>query len=182
MKNYKFKCRLYVLIFLFIPFLSNAQFNNSNSSQNINAGWTWGIYPLKSVLLNETSQSNDAWSEFGLGVDIRYLINSHLGIESRLSYRVWNDFDRTHLPLTIGPYYQFSFTAKTSFSIFGGIGPSGILGNDYAGVFAAFETGIRVEQRILNNKKLFLGSSYGQGMSFHPDHFEYLDIFIGIQF
>ena len=176
-------CFLLFFILLFIPKLAFAQLSNSNATQyKDDIGWNWGFYTLKSAHLESTFKASDRWSGFGLGLDVGYQFKSRLGIANRLSYRNWDIFDTTHIPWTIGPSYHFPSSSNLSFSIYGGFGPALIWGNDYASVFATSEIGLRLERTIFQNKKIFLGASFGQGMSFHPDHFEYLDISLGVRF
>ena len=181
-----FQTNVYFTLFfvlLFIPKLALAQLSNSNATEyKDDIGWSWGFYTLESAHLESTFKASDRWSGLGLGLDIGYQFKSRLGIAGRLSYRNWDDFDKTHIPLTIGPSYHFPSSTKLSFSIYGGLGPTLIWGNDYGSVFATSEVGLRLERTILQNKKIFLGTSFGQGMSFHPDHFEYLDVSLGIRF
>lgn len=181
-----FQINIYFTLFfvlLCLPKLALAQLSNSNATHHKDdIGWSWGIYTLKSAHLESTFRANDRWSGFGFGLDVGYQFKSRLGIASRLSYRNWDVFDTTHIPWTIGPSYRFLSSSNFSFSIYGGFGPTLIWGNDYGSLFATSEIGLRLERTILQNKKIFLGTSFGQGMSFHPDHFEYLDVSLGIRF
>jgi len=182
MKIHVIKYLTSFLLCLFIPIILGAQLSNSAVSNNKYEGWSWGVFTVKSSLLESTSQREGTWSGFGIGLDARYQFKSRLGIAGRLSYRNWGIRKTTYIPLTIGPSYQLPISSKTFISVFGGVGPTGLLGNDYAGIFAAGELGVRIEQKILENKKLFLGASFGQGMSQHPDHFEYFEIILGVHF
>lgn len=177
---------LYLFIFLLTSFpLSHldAQANQEHSQiQKDNSGFYWGIYLLRSIHLETALENNSRWSGFGLGIDIGHQFRSGLGLGARLNYRNWDNFDKTLIPLSFGPTYRFPSNSKMTFFLFGGIGPAAVIGNDYASVFASLDLGMRLEWDIGNHKKFFIGSDFGQGMSFHPDHFEYVDLSIGMQF
>ncbi len=184
MKNFRVMIKWSLLgLLLSSSMVVFAQLTPTNySNQANNSGFSLGIYTLKSIHLESTFQSSDRWSGFGMGLDLTYQFKSGFGVATRLSYRNWDIFDKSNIPLTIGPIYRFPSTSKLVVSIYGGLGPALIWGNDYASIFANSEIGVRLERNVFNNKKLFLGTSFAQGMSFHPDHFEYLEVSIGIRF
>jgi len=150
------------------------------AQQQNDVQWNWSMYALESFHLESTFLNKNRPSKLGFGVDLGYEFQSGVGVTGRASFRKWDAFDKTIIPVIIGPSYRFPSTSKFSLVLYGGFGPAWIWGNDYGSMFAGSELGLRLE-RELNNKRIFLGTSVAQGMSFHPDHFEYMDIFLGIR-
>jgi len=162
------------LLLLCIPFSIYSQSDNSSNKMS------WSLYAIKAFELSDDEETKGIWSSFGAGVEASYHWDSAIGISGNLSYRKWPNTG--YLPFTIGPAYQLSFSPGTKLSMQLTVGPAGILGIDYAGVFASCQFGLRLRQMILQSQSLFFGANIGQGMSFHPDHFEYWEILVGFTF
>lgn len=178
--------------YLFILFLIccfdkqlNAQIQvNEHFEYEDHSGFRWGMYLMRSSRFMESSNREKSWSNFGLGVELEHQFRSGIGIRMRISYRGWaGTFDQLKLlPIMIGPSYEFPSSTKTFFSIYGMAGVGGVLGSDWGGFFANMEAGIQMNYIIKNGKSLFLGAGLGSGMSYHPSHFEYLELSFGIHF
>lgn len=175
-----------LFIFILLTTTSSSLYSQStvstNSSEISNSHLSWSLYIVKSLHDNSSNRNEEKWSGFGLGVDLEYQFDSRIGIGGRMSFRNWGGINKVHLPLVFGPSYNLIKTSNSRIVLQSGIGPSLIIGTDYGSVFASLELGLRLERTIFANKSLILGTSFGQGMSFHPDHFEYLDVYIGVRF
>ena len=170
-----------VLVFLLSVWIHNdvkGQGFNEDNSKAI----TWSIFWNGSLNLESDVFNKNQWTFIGLGAYARRVYDSGIGVDVKLSYRNWKDFDRTMIPLFVGPSYTISSTGNTKLVFRAGAGPELIIGNDYSGFFGGFDVGPEVSFGIASGKAVVIGVALAQAMSFHPDSFEYLDVYAGIQF
>ncbi len=177
--------RLLLLLFLFaITSICNrtiAQTNMSASAKEDKISWS--IYILNSAHLESTrSPTSDTWSDIGFGGGMMYQFDSGFGINTRISFRQWDrfGFDKSSIPLYVGPFYQFRKDSRLSFALYGGVGPALIWGNDYASIFGSFDFGVGVYLPAWSNNEVFVRAGFAQGMSFNSG-FNYLDFTFGLR-
>lgn len=173
--------RIYLSLFLllFICNIGYAQTQEVESERKTR----WSFYILNSAHLETLNGTdNDTWSKIGIGTELKFQINSNIGINTRLSYRAWDQFgfDKRVLPLSLGPSYRFGSKSAVGVELSAGAGPTLIVGNDYASIFGSFDVGVGVFIPVWSNKELFIKSAFAQGMSFNSP-FNYLDFCIGIR-
>jgi hypothetical protein len=175
--------RLYLyLIFFAISGLCNrtvAQTDLSGKEDKI----SWSIYTLTSAHLETVKgPESDTWSDIGFGGGMTYQFDSGFGINTRINFRQWErfGFDKSSIPLYVGPFYQFRKDSKISFALYGGVGPALIWGNDYASVFASFDLGAGIYLPVWSNNEIFFQVGFAQGMSFNSG-FNYLDFSLGLR-
>lgn len=175
MKKVTFVC--FLIIFGIHDHVSS-QVTQVDKSTDVN----WSIFWNGSLTLQSDVFNRKKLTLAGLGTSARKVFSSGIGIESKLSYRNWSDFDMTVVPLLLGPSYTISSTSKSTFLVRTGVGPELILGNDYASVFAGFEIGPELQIKMNSGSAMVFGFDLAQAMSFHPNSFEYLDVYVGWQF
>jgi hypothetical protein len=138
------------------------------------------VYILTSKLA-EGRGDNGRWSSYGFGYDLDWKLNNNWNIGLRTNVRSWSDRDKFLLPANLGIGHSFYFGNRVSMDAFVGAGPSLVIGNDYAGIFAHLNSGVRFNILKLGSKELFTGLYFSQAMAFHPSPFEHLDIVFGIR-
>jgi hypothetical protein len=170
----------YFLCFLALLLQQNliSQDTGQNKSSNVN----WTVFWNGSINLEEDVFNKNKLTLNGFGAKMQKSYNSGIGIETKLSFRSWSDFDRTVIPFTIGPSYIISSDNKMKLLVRSGLGPELLIGNDYASIFAGFDIGPELHINLGRKQALVLGFAFAQAMSFHPDSFEYLDIYLGWRF
>lgn len=170
------------IIFSLLLLLIHLNLSSQASEQNRKTDVNWIAFWNGSLLLESDNLNRSKLTINGFGAKMQKVYNSGLGIELKSSFRSWNDFDRTVIPLTIGPSYTISSSNKMRFIIRTGVGPELILGNDYASIFAGFDIGPEIHMNIGNRHALVFGLTFAQAMSFHSGSFEYLDFYLGWRF
>ena len=138
------------------------------------------VYFLTSKL-SEGRGDNGRWSSYGFGYDLDWKLNKGWNIGLRANVRSWSDRDKFLLPVNLGIGHSFIFGNRVSIDTFVGAGPSLVIGNDYAGIFAHLSAGARFNILKLGSKELYTGVYFSQAMAFHPSPFEHLDIVFGIR-
>ena len=170
-------------ISLFLTIWMHGELFCQADHMDIRSGTKWSVFWNGTLDFKSDNFERSQFTMVGFGTNVRYIFPSGIGIEARFSYRHWRGYNqRTVVPLMIGLNYTISASDKTSFLIRSGIGPEGVIGNDYSSFFAGFEIGPELQIKIGSKHFLNFGTAFAQGMSFHPDHFEYLDIYAGFQF
>ena len=124
---------------------------------------------------------NGRWSSYGFGYDLDWKLNKDWNIGLRANVRSWSERDKFLLPVNLGIGHSFRLSSKISMDAFIGGGPSLVVGNDYAGIFAHLTGGARFNILKLGSKELFTGLYFSQAMAFHPSPFEHMDIVFGIR-
>lgn len=120
------------------------------------------------------SQKSESGSQEGapvISLGVAYRLPSRLAFELRSSYRSWER--ETYVPLHLGVRYDLRINEVVTVSPFAGVGPSAMLGNDWAGFFASYEAGGRVYLSLGEDARVraTLEASYGRAMAFHPSEF-----------
>jgi len=107
----------------------------------------------------------------GVEVGLAYELPTRLAIELRGSYRSWER--ETYVPLHLGVRYDLPINPFVSLAPFAGVGPSLVLGNDWASIFASFDLGTRVYLSFGKDAKVSASfeATYGRAMAFHPSDF-----------
>jgi hypothetical protein len=121
-------------------------------------------------------------SKIGFGLDIDKRINSNVSLLIRSVWRPWNYDPESIIHICFAPKYSFHLSDKITLSPFLGIGPSLIMGNDYALIAASSMGGLMLNYQVSQKNSIILGGSINQAMSFHSGHFEFMDVFLGISF
>lgn len=138
------------------------------------------VYVLASKISGERGD-NGRWSSYGFGYDLDWKLNKDWNIGLRANVRSWSERDKFLLPVNLGIGHSFRLSSKISMDAFIGGGPSLVVGNDYAGIFAHLTGGARFNILKLGSKELFTGLYFSQAMAFHPSPFEHMDIVFGIR-
>ncbi len=159
--------------FLLTP--ANIQQNHDNSS-----GFELAVYILKSVLVEQNDRGN--WSNIGAGLELGYRFQSGAVLELRANFRSWENRDEFYLPLVLGPRFDWRPHPRLTLSPFAGFGPALLIGNDYGGIFAGFDMGLRLSTKVSRKAQFLIGASYGQGVAFHPANFGYMNFIVGVGF
>lgn len=154
---------------------ANIQQNHDNFS-----GFELAVYILKSVIVEQNGRGN--WSNIGAGLELGYRFKSGAVLDLRPNFRYWESKDEFHLPLFLGPRFDWRPHPRLTLSPFAGFGPALIIGNDYGGIFASFDTGLRLSTKVLRKAQFLIGTSYGQGVAFHPANFGYMNFIVGVGF
>ena len=171
------------LTLVFAILLFAAEFLSGQSTpDDQKSGTQWSIFWNGSYDISRPNFNGSKFAILGLGISAEKIYKSGVGIQSKLSYRHWNDLDRTMVPLYVGPSYTMVSDKKSKLLLITGLGPAGIIGNDYASVFFAYEVGLERQMNIGRAGQFIAGLAFSQGMAFHPDHFEFLDFTVGWQF
>lgn len=123
----------------------------------------------------------DRWTFKAFTYVLQYHLNHSWSVEMNVSFRNWSERDKLFVPITLGPSYDIELSEKLSLVPYVGFGPAAVVGNDYSSIFASFNTGARFKLQLKNNKHFIYGVNFGQGMAFHPDSFEFLDLFVGLK-
>lgn len=107
----------------------------------------------------------------GINVGIAYRLPSGPAFELRGSYRTGGS--ETYVPMHFGVAYHLPISPIISLAPFAGFGPSVMVGNDWAGFFASYETGGRGYLSLGEDARIraTLEVSYGRAMAFHPSEF-----------
>ncbi len=107
----------------------------------------------------------------GVEVGLAYRLPNRLALELRSSYRSWER--ETYVPLHVGVRYDLPINPFVTLAPFAGVGPSLVMGNDWASVFASFDVGTRVYLSIGEGAKVRASfeATYGRAMVFHPSDF-----------
>lgn len=107
----------------------------------------------------------------GVGVGLAYRFPTRLAIELRGSYRSWER--ETYAPLHLGLRYDLPVSPFVTLAPFAGVGPSLVMGNDWASIFASVDVGTRVYLSFGKDAKAraSFGAAYGRAMAFHPSDF-----------
>ncbi|MGH7601554.1 MAG: hypothetical protein ACREOI_34775 [bacterium] len=154
---------------------ANIQQNYDNSS-----GVELAVYILKSVIVEQNGRGN--WSNIGAGLELGYRFHFGAVLELRPNFRYWESRDEFYLPLFLGPRFDWRLHSRLTLSPFAGYGLALIIGNDYGGIFASFDMGLRLSTKVSRNVQFLIGASYGQGVAFHPANFGYMNFIIGVGF
>ena len=96
----------------------------------------------------------------------------------RAHFRNWSERDKFLFPFNLGSGYSFRLNEQASIDAFIDVGPSGLVGNDYAGFFVHLGRGMRLNLFKVGPNGIFTGFYYFQAMVFHPSSFEHLDVVI----
>ena len=143
-------------------------------------GFHSSIQYIQSVRTDDTRSNR--LSQYGLGYDLSYFFEDSWTINLRSSLRNWSDRKKLIWPLTVGPGYRFNLGGEQSIMPFVGIGPGLAVGNDYAGIFAHAELGLKAELFSIGSSQVFVGTVYSISMLFHPSDLQFLDFMIGLRF
>lgn len=172
----------FIITFSLLSIWINQSLISQVSEPEIMSDVTWTVFWNGSLNLETSVVNRNRFTLNGFGAKMQKVYSSGLGIEAKFSFRSWSDLDNTVIPLTIGPSYTISSSKNMTFLVRSGVGPELIIGNDYSSVFAGFDIGPEVHVSIGQRHALVLGVAFAQAMSFHPNHFEYLDIYVGWRF
>ncbi|MBT8231717.1 MAG: hypothetical protein HKO66_09810 [Saprospiraceae bacterium] len=172
---------LKILFLFFICLFHNCDLKAQQNEIEYRLETKWSVFWNSSYRLESNVLNKNKFTAKGIGIKLLKELSPSTGIEIKLSYRNWSDFRETIIPLTIGPSFTFFSNQNNAFMLRGGVGPHGILGNDYAGFFAGFEIGPEAHLKLGNNA-LIIALALAQSSSFHPSSFEYLDMNLGIRF
>jgi len=119
---------------------------------------------------------------YGLGVNMEHRFNEKISILIRTVFRLFDNDPEGMLEMCFGPKYKIPLSEKIYLAPFAGIGPSVIVGNDYAGEFVSAMGGVQVYFDINEKRSIFIGSAYNNAMTFHPGEFWFWEVFLGFEF
>jgi len=165
------KTIVYILIILFIS--ATEIFAQTIVTDTDKSYWT--IYLVEAYRLGEDSK----WSVPGIEIQYSLRISSRLNMQTSGGYNNWGQSDTRAIPLLIGVSGPLMNLSSFSINPYLISGPSLLIGNDYAGIFATAETGIEF---LHHSKGISLFMGYGQNMLFHSDHSNYIKGGIGYTF
>ena len=115
-----------------------------------------------------TDYSNE-WSNIGIEIQKTWKINERVKLALRSGWIKWPKNRETVIPLLLGPGYDIIDSKSFRVMAYGTLGPMGVIGNDYAGVFAKYELGFQFSSS--NTGGLTAGISWGQDVVFHPSDY-----------
>lgn len=147
-----------------------AQTSNSDVKKSF-----WTISIVEAHRLGEDSK----WSNPGIEINYKRNISGQFNILIRGGYINWGQSDSRVIPLMMGVSKDVIKSNQFSINPYIVLGPSLLIGNDYAGIFATAETGIELAP---NNRGLAVFIGFGKNMLFHPDQTNYIKGGIGYQF
>ena len=168
---------LFALAFLGMNGSLSAQYKARESESKVVSH----IYFMASYF-NGGRETPNRWSSYGAGYDLDLVLKKGWRIGLRVHFRNWSERDKFLFPINLGPSYSFRIGEQASIDAFVGAGPSGVVGNDYAGFFAHLSGGMRLNVARVGPVGIFTGFYYSQAMAFHPSAFEHLDVVVGVRF
>lgn len=136
---------------------------------------SWTISIVEAHRLGEDSK----WSNPGIEIKYNLSISDRFNAQLRGGFINWGQSDTRAFPLMMGISAETIYFDRYSINLYFISGPSLLIGNDYASIFATAETGIEMAS---NKRGLSLFIGYGKNMLFHPDHSEYIKGGVGFQF
>ena len=136
---------------------------------------SWTISVVEAYRFGEDAK----WSSPGLEIRYNLSISESFNMQIRGGYINWGQSDSRTFPLMIGVSGKLIDTNQFSINPYLISGPSLLIGNDYAGIFATAESGIELASNT-NGISIFIG--YGKNMLFHSDHTDYVKGGIGYKF
>ncbi len=136
---------------------------------------SWTISIVEAHRLGEDSK----WSNPGLEIKYNLSLGQSTNMQIRGGYINMGQSDTRIFPLMMGASVEVIKANRFSINPYLISGPSLLVGNDYAGIFATAETGIELASNI-KGLALFIG--YGKNMLFHSDETDYLKVGMGYQF
>lgn len=116
----------------------------------------------------------------GLGYELQHLTTDRLSLQLRIEMTHWANGGRYVFPLTLGPAIHIGKSASWRPSLITKAGPTLLIGNDYAGIFGHMEAGLRLTHQRRNDRLLSIELSFVESMAWHPDHFQYLKLSLGV--
>ncbi len=140
----------------------------------------WSAYILQSIQYDETDIEQK--SAIGIGVETQLWRRQKLGAFMSLDYRQWDEYDIRILPLHVGPSYRVPLSSHSLLIASIGAGPQALVGNDFGAVFASAVARVELDIQLGEAFSMMIGAAYTEAMAFHPDHFRYLDLFVGLRF
>ncbi|MEZ4964234.1 MAG: hypothetical protein R2791_03250 [Saprospiraceae bacterium] len=174
MKN-RYRPYFPLAFFFFTGILTLSAQERENTPRN-----NWSVYVLGSIQFDNSRE--DGWSKFGLGVQYNLPLAHHLDAFASLDYRRWDEFDIRLLPLYLGPAYRIKLSDKVNLSGAIGAGPQLAIGNDFSLFGAGVMGKAEFDWPLFSNIRMFAGPKLGQALLFHPSHFYYADLMLGLRF
>ena len=172
-----------ILLIICITLVFERTVMSQSASVNEDDNTSWSLYFLTSIQVEPTrGVPKDRWSMLGFGGEFSRRFNSGMGINGRMNFRMWErfGFDKSAIPFHLGPSYEFGGESGISISVYGGVGPALIWGNDYMGIFASWDAGAAVYVPAWGNNEIFFSVGIAEGMSFNSG-FNYLDLRLGLR-
>ena len=163
-----------VVFIITILYLFGMEAFAQSSIKDINKS-SWTIYIVEAYRFGEDSK----WSNPGIEIKYDLSILESFNMQIRGGYIDWGDFDTRAFPVKMGVSGEVIKSNQFSINPYFISGPSLLIGNDYAGIFATAELGIELTS---NARGLSLYVGYGRNMLFHSDYTDYTRGGIGYQF
>ncbi len=148
----------------------------SSDSMNRSRKWLSSINVIDAYRFQDRTE----FSRLGFEYQLNHTGSSKIGFQLSFSYFYFNRMDFTSIPLMIGAHYHLNDSDKYAFRVLFKVGPSAGIGNDYASIFIATETGLQIS--TLNHKGLIANISWANTLAFHPSHFAFIKAGIGYVF
>ena len=161
-------CILTILCLCGLELLAQSSIKEVNKS-------SWTVSVVEVHRLGEDTK----WSIPGLEIKYSISLGERLNMQLRGGYINMGERDNRIFPLMLGASIALIHRNRYSINPYLISGPSLLIGNDYAGVFATAETGIEL---VPDHKGLTVFIGYGKNMLFHSGHTSYIKGGIGYQF
>jgi len=120
------------------------------------------------------------YSKVGVEGLLELRLSKKVDLQLKGSYLKWEVNRETSIPLQIGPKYKLVRSKNMDLGVYALAGPGLTIGNDYAGIFAAVETGLQAD--IGRKRNIVLGLGWGRQLFLHPSEYGVLRAAIGWRF
>jgi hypothetical protein len=167
--------------FLSIYLLSLTSVFGQNQMNQLEKSKSFSIHLVKGYQLFELRYIRaHEISNFGIEAQMTFHKGNQWGIQMKANWMKWADSRETYFPVLVGPEFGVPLSGNLQMVMYGNIGPTVLVGNDYAGVFGSVETGIQFSS--LNKKGILIGMAWSQNLVFHPSHSSFIKGMIGWRF
>jgi len=122
-----------------------------------------------------TTEASIPGAEYQLTV----AITNTLGIQLKGGILQWDEMNLLTIPILAGVEYVVTRTDRNALAVYANAGPSGLIGKDYASIFATAEAGLQYGA-VRNG--FVIRCAWAENLAFHPSHFAFLKFGVGWTF